>query len=471
MHRFVILPCLLAIAGLGGIPSGAETIHLKSGDVIYADQARTVGNSVEYEVGDNTYRIPQSRVESIEAGGKPAPSLPAISELSSITPKTYAPGEQELLDKVVRGGQVDRGVLAEIKARGNSAQTAVALYIAARSEFEAGKYDQARRDLEIALNYDPRNAAVVNYYAAVLLRTGATREALVYAERAVRMAPGSADALAVLGYAQFSAERPQDAVESWKKSLALRADASIQQLLERAQRESAAESNYSEKDSGHFVLRYEGNRSSEIFRSELLAQLESDYQELAREFGSQPRSTISVVLYTRQAFFDVTRAPSWTSALNDGKLRIPVEGLDSVSADLARVLKHELAHSFINQLSRGRCPQWLNEGMAQLLEPQSVGPRARILAELFKGEREIPLNLLDTGFSSFSGIEAALAYDESLVVVEYIQSRYGISDLVRILERLGQGESAEAALRATIHCDYRQLEDEVRAYLLRALPG
>ena len=107
--------------------------------------------------------------------------------------------------------------------------------------------------------------------------------------------------------------------------------------------------------------------------------------------------------------------------------------------------------------------------MAQLLEPQSLGPRARRLAELFKLERELPLNLLDTGFSSFSGIEAALAYDESLAVVEYIQSRYGTSDLLRILERLGQGESAEAALRATIHCDYRQLDDEVRAYLLRSL--
>jgi hypothetical protein len=41
-----------------------------------------------------------------------------------------------------------------------------------------------------------------------------------------------------------------------------------------------------------------------------------------------------------------------------------------------------------------------------------------------------------------------------------------MSDLVRILQRIGQGDSAEAALRGTIHCDYRQLEDEVRDYLV-----
>jgi hypothetical protein len=38
--------------------------------------------------------------------------------------------------------------------------------------------------------------------------------------------------------------------------------------------------------------------------------------------------------------------------------------------------------------------------------------------------------------------------------VQYIRDTYGMSDLQRILERLGQGISAEAALRATIHSDY-----------------
>ncbi|MBV9624102.1 MAG: hypothetical protein JOZ14_09000 [Acidobacteria bacterium] len=470
MRWFVIL-CVVALSALEPVSALADAIRLKNGEVIYADSVRTEGSSVEYEIGDNSYRIPQSRVASIDAAATPAPSPPAAAGLSSFRPKSYPLDEKELFGQVVRDGQVDRGVLAEMEARGNPARTAVAFYIAARSEFEAGQYDNARRDLEIARNHDPENPAVLNYYAAVLVRIGEARDAVLYAERAVRIAPRSADALAVLGYAQFASDRRQQAIESWKKSLALRADSSIQQMLERAERESTTESNYSEHESAHFLLRYEGSGSSEVFRRQLLERLEDDYQELSRQFGTQPRSTISVVLYTQQAFFDVTRAASWTGALNDGKLRIPVEGLNSVNSDLARVLKHELAHSFINQLSRGRCPQWLNEGMAQLLEPQSLGPRARRLAELFKVERELPLNSLDTGFSSFSGIEAALAYDESLAFVEYIQSRYGSSDLLRILERLGQGESAEAALRATIHCDYRQLDDEVRTYLLRALPN
>jgi hypothetical protein len=176
---------------------------------------------------------------------------------------------------------------------------------------------------------------------------------------------------------------------------------------------------------------------------------------------------VQVVLYTKRAFFDVTEAPSWTGALNDGKLRIPLEGVDSVTPELARILKHELAHSFVNQLSMGRCPHWLNEGIAQVLEPKSLGSRGPRLAQLFKSEHEIPLNALEGGFTSFSTPEAALAYDESLASVQYITQTYGMSDVVRVLERLAHGESAESALRGSIHADYRQLQGEVAMYLER----
>jgi hypothetical protein len=257
----------------------------------------------------------------------------------------------------------------------------------------------------------------------------------------------------------------RDAIETWKKSLALRPDATIQQLLARAQRELAAESNYSERETGHFVLHFEGSQSSNAFREQLLATLESQYQDLALTFGSEPRDAIQVVLYTSQAFFDVTRAPAWIGALNDGKLRIPMHGLDSVTPDLARVLRHELTHSFINQMTAGRCPAWLNEGVAQLLEPRSIGARAAQLAHLFKAEREIPLNMLEGGFASFSASEAALAYDESLAAVGYLYGHYGMPDLVRVLQRIGQGESAESSLRSVLHSDYGRLEEGLRTDL------
>ncbi len=466
--RIFVTPyyCLgLLVAGL--IQSAAaDIIHLKNGEAIYADETKHTARGIEYQKGDDSYTIPNSMVQSVETTVAPATGAAvAVQQLPAYTPETSARGEEHFLDEILHGGKVDRSALIKIDARGNRDETAIAYYIAGKQEFEAGDYGSARLDFENALRNNPQNPAILNFYASLLVKTGNARQAIIYAQQAVAQAPDSADAYAVLGYAQYSADRPKEAIQSWKKSLALRPDASIQQILARAQRDKYVESNYSERETGHFVLRYEGAESSEALRAQILETLESAYRDLSAEFAKEPRATIPVVLYTRQDFFDVTRAPGWVGALNDGQIRIPLRGIDSVTPTLARILRHELAHSFINQATQGRCPQWLNEGIAQMLEPKSLSGGAA-LAQLFKADREVPLNALESGFSSFSGNQAQLAYMESLATVSYIRDRYGMSDVMRILDRLGQGESVESALRSTIHCDYRQLQDETGASLI-----
>lgn len=64
-----------------------------------------------------------------------------------------------------------------------------------------------------------------------------------------------------------------------------------------------------------------------------------------------------------------------------------------------------------------------------------------------------------------SSAGASIAYAESLAAAQYISDTYGMSDLQRILERIGQGSSTEAALRSTIHSNYGDLEAEVGKYL------
>jgi tetratricopeptide (TPR) repeat protein len=465
----LLLPALLPALFAAG--AAADVIHLKNGRSIWADHVSQNGARVEYDVGENSYAIPKTTVERIEAGGVP-PQLASSSEggkgagnASAFTPSDSLKSDAGLADKIVHDHKVDTDALAALE-QGDAVQAATGYFLAGKYEFEHGNFTKAGSYFDRALKFDPQNPTILNYYAALLVRMGNAAAALSYAERAVRLAPDSPDALAVLGYAQFSSDRNREAIHSWKRSLELRPDATIQQYLDKAQREAAAEADFTQNESSHFTLRYEGRQTSDSFRRALMQVLEADYDDLSRELGGAPRNSIAVVLYTDQTFFDVTQAPSWSGAVNDGKLRIPVQGVDSVTSDLARVLKHELAHSFINQLSGGRCPQWLNEGVAQVLEPKSVSPRGRRLAELFQSQHEIPFNTLEGTFMRLSSMEAVLAYDESLAAVEYINDTYGMSDIRRLLERLGEGSSTEAALRATIHSDYGQLEAEVGKYLI-----
>jgi len=465
--RFRVTFLLLCLAvGAGG--ALADTIHLKNGRTIVADRVRENGNRYEYEIGEDTYAIPKASVDRIEAGGMPTHSAGGgskVADLPSFTPADSLANEGDLVAKIIKDGKVSPEALAALEGKGNAELSATADFIAGKLEFDHGNIAQAKQYFESALRFQPDNSTILIYYSAVLVRTGNASQALAYAQRAVRSAPENPDAFTMLGYAQFASDRTKEAITSWKRSLELRPDPAVQQYLSKAQREQNVESEFSQGESTHFTLHYEGRQTSETLRAQILQALEADYDDLVRDLGNPPRDNILVTLYTEQAFFDVTHAPTWSGAMNDGKLRIPVSGLTSLTPELARVLKHELAHSFITQLSSGRCPPWLHEGIAQFVEPKSLGGEGHQLARLFKSQQNIPLNVLERSFLQFSGAQAYAAYAESLAAVSYINDSYGMSDVQRILQRIGQGSSTEAALRATIHSDYGQLESDVARYL------
>lgn len=465
MRPRVIFLLLCLAPGLAR--SYADTIHLKNGRTIVADHVRENGNRYEYEIGDDTYAIPKSSVDRVEAGGLPATTAGAakVADLPTFAPPDSLANEGDLVGKIIQDGRVNPDALAALEHKGNAELSATADFIAGKFEFDSGNIKQSQQYFDNALRFQPDNSTILIYYAAVLVRTGNASQALSYAQRAVKADPASPDAYTMLGYAQFACDHTKEAIASWKRSLQLRPDDRVQQYLAKAEREQKVESEFSEGESSHFTLHYEGHQTSEAFRAQILQALEGDYDDLARDLGNPPRDNILVTLYTEQAFFDVTHAPSWSGAMNDGKLRIPVSGLSSVTPELAHVLKHELAHSFITQLSAGRCPPWLHEGIAQFLEPKSLGSTGHQLADLFKSQQNIPLNVLEGSFMQLSGSQAYLAYAESLAAVSYINDTYGMSDVQRILQDIGQGSSTEAALRATIHSDYGQLESDLTKYL------
>jgi hypothetical protein len=446
----------------------ADTIHLKNGRVIIADHVRETGNHYEYDVGDDSYAIPKSVVDHVDAGGMPthgASGTAKSGDLPAFIPMDTLANEIDLVSRIIKDGKVNSDVLATLEGKGDPELSATADFIAGKFEFEHGNSLRARQYFESALRFQPDNSTILIYYGALLVRAGNAAQALPYAQRAVRSAPHSPDAHTMLGYAWFATDHTTEAIASWKRSLELRPDSTVQQFLAKAQREQSVESDFAQGESSHFVLHYEGKQTSEAFRAQILNALESDYDDLARDLGNPPRDNILVTLYTEQAFFDVTHAPGWTGAMNDGKLRIPISGLNSLTPELAHVLKHELAHSFIRQLSGGRCPAWLHEGIAQFLEPRSLAGDGHQLSLLFKAQRHLPINTLEGSFLRFSGAQSYVAYAESLAAVSYIVDSYGLGDIQRVLQRLNEGSSTEAALRATIHSDYGQLETDLTRYL------
>jgi len=447
----------------------ADVIRLKNGKTIVADSTSENNGRIEYIIGDNTFSIPKTLVEGIDTGrGSTVPAAPpAIASVELAPPQPSVSGGTELISKVVHNGQVDVAAIKAIENEGVPERSAEANFWAAVFEARLNNLPAAERYLQASLHYRPDHPVALETYAAVLLKLERYSEALPYAERAMRASPRSAEALSVLGYAYYRNNRNRDAITAWKKSLSLRPDPRVQELAAQAERESSTEADFSEQESHHFVLHYEGAQAPDGLRRSLFNVLEAQYNKLEGDLGASPRATISVSLYTDQEFFDVTHAPAWTAALNDGKIRIPIAGLTSMTPGLSRSLRHELTHSFISQITHGHVPQWLDEGLAQLEEPLSIAYAGKTLAAVYASGNQVPLNQLEMSFLGYNTQEAAVAYAESLAAVECIRANYGMSDLARILQRLGEGASIESALRSTIHEGYAQLETEIGDYLLK----
>jgi tetratricopeptide (TPR) repeat protein len=459
--RLIIPCCCLAVLCAA---AQADTIVLKNGDHIFADVVKEHDGSVEYSLGDSTFTIPRSIVARIESGPPPSARPAANAAVEAPPVRAQIAGADQLMERIIRNGAVDTDALKAIEQEGTPDQAASANAVAARFVQDKGDLPGAVKYLETALRFLPRHAALLENYASVLLRMGRFGEALASAQRATSASPDSAEAFAILGYAYYKNDHNREAIAALKKSLQLRSDDGVRALLERVERESNTEADFREQGSSHFTLRYEGAQTADVLRSQILESLEADYKDLTNDLGGSPKN-VFVSLYTDQAFFDVTQAPSWSAALNDGKIRIPISGISSVTPELSSVLRHELTHSFVFQITHGRVPQWLNEGLAQLEQGMTTAPFGNRLAALYLSGHQVPLSQLEGRFGSYSTGEAAVAYAEGLAAVEYIRNTYGIGDLARILQRLGEGQSIEAALRSTIHSGYAELESEVTVYL------
>jgi len=198
-----------------------------------------------------------------------------------------------------------------------------------------------------------------------------------------------------------------------------------------------------------------------------LRTLEDHFRAIESELNFTPAEPIGVILYTEQVFADITRAPAWVGALNDGRIRVPVQGLTAVPPELSRVLKHELTHSFIQQKTRGRCPVWLQEGVAQWMEGQRSSETADLLVSAYERKAAMPLAAMEHSWMRMPGEVALYAYAWSLGVVEYLVATYGMRDLERLLDRVAVEPSTEAATRSGLRMDYTELEQQTAKYLRR----
>jgi hypothetical protein len=458
----------------------ADTIYLKSGRKVTASHVTQENGQVSYETPAGRMSFPVSIVDHVahdDASVEPTAGTPKdrAANLPMAPPSalTASPSDAEA-GAAVRDGSIDSGLLSKLESEAsvNPSPTAVARVIsaeraAAQFEISVGDYQKALAHYNKGMEFSPDNVALLLEAAYLHLRRSEYTAALDLLERARRIDPDSPDVAKLSGWAYYGLNRVADAVSEWKRAMSIKPDEEVQHALEKAERDAQEEAGYHEGETAHFRLRYNGGAAPEL-ASQVLKTLESEFDEISTTLNYVPPEPIGVILYTNQTFMDITRAPSWSGALNDGRIRVPVEGLSTMTDELARVLKHELTHSFVGQKTGGHCPVWLQEGIAQYMEGKRSRSQARSLVDAYERHMEISLASYEASWLNLPADAASNAYSWSLAVVESIVVVDGVGDLERILERLAAGSATEDAIHAVLRDSYADLMQSTVDYLRKA---
>jgi hypothetical protein len=479
----LILVRLLAIGCLAAMGSGsvfADTIYLKSGRKINATHVTEENGQVSYETEAGRFSFPLSIVDHVTHDDSSPSSTPGTradraANLPIAPPTGFAaPSTDPAASGAVRDGSIDSDLLSKLEseASANPSASATARVVAAESaaaklEISLGDFGRAVDHYNVGLRFDPENLGLLLEAAYLHLKRSEYTAASDLLDHARRISPDSADVAKLSGWAYYGLNRAADAVTQWRRAMELQPDDDTKHALEKAERDAQEEAEYHEGETTHFRLKYNGEATPALAR-DVLKTLEAQFDEISSALNYSPPEPIGVILYTNQSFMDITRAPSWSGALNDGRIRVPVSGLSTMTAELARVLKHELTHSFVGQRTGGRCPVWLQEGLAQFMEGKRSRYSAAALSNAFEHHMEFSLLSYETSWLNLPKETASVAYAWSLAVVETIMTENGVDDMERILERIAGGSSAEDAIRAVLHADYSELMLSTAQFLRKA---
>jgi hypothetical protein len=327
-----------------------------------------------------------------------------------------------------------------------------------RERLAAGDPAEALRFARLAVFRQPTSVPALQALCAAQVALGDAERARESASIALGLDPGNPRSLELLGDALAEGGDFASARENYRLSLEIAEHPAVRRKIDALGTSPASVS------SARFRIAYDGAADEPLGLS-ILRVLDGAWEEYERRLGFAPGLPVNLVLQTATSFRDTTRAPEWVAAWNDGTIRVPVRGLERPTPGLVRVLRHELAHSFVASRAGTGCATWLHEGLAQWLEGGDPEREDRGLARRARKSRLRSLESLETPFVGLSEADATVAYAQSLSAVALLLKRGGEAGLRALVEALGRGLSTRQALPSAFGLSYSDLQREWEEHL------
>ncbi len=406
---------LLVLGLLAASPATADRLHLEGGGVIDTDSWWLEGDTLIYESGSGTIGIPRSMVLRIEKLGRAAAAAGPREPRAAHDGSGSGTGPPQSLERQKR-------------------RDAARLFREGKQDLDSRDFESASMRFLEAIGLDERLTAARVGYAVSEISLGRDGLALAVVLDGLALAPRDADLNELLGDLRNREERVADAVRAWRVAFDSEPNDRLRDKIVKGERELQAGRDYAFSTTSHFNVRFDSDGDRELAAA-VVEFLERQYWTAADRFRHAPPQPITVLLYPKREFRDVTQAADNVGGVYDGKIRVPLGGLNRLDPRAEAVLRHELTHAVVHSKTRGNCPRWLHEGLAQAEEGRRLDDAARAaVAELLAAGD--PAEWESRRF----------LYPAALSLVRYLEALRGPYGLLDVLDALAEGQDADAAL-------------------------
>jgi tetratricopeptide (TPR) repeat protein len=321
-----------------------------------------------------------------------------------------------------------------------------AYFESGQSLMKLKQYDEAAARFELARALNPE---VPDYgiLKGIALYLGKRYDEAAYELERSRQAVGdNVSILFYLGKVRYDSGDLPAALDVWERELALDpTNQSLRSMVEKGRKEMQVESGMGKGYRSMFVISYDEGTMSDL-ADDVLKTLESAYNRVGSDLNYYPSVRVPVILYTRKDYRNVTAGPEWSGGLYDGKVRLPIGGAAEINPMLRGVLTHEYTHVVVRELTKGNCPSWLNEGLAEVEGRTEFNPPLLALETAAKSGKFLPFPSLEGSLLRLGGKDVRLAYEQSFSMVRYLIATYGWYKVKDLLVSLGEGKSIAAAI-------------------------
>lgn len=340
------------------------------------------------------------------------------------------------------------------------------------------KISEALPCLQLAVEFHPEQKIYQKNFSQVLIGAGQERYlsgdfsgAEKKLDLALQYDPNNTGAMIVLSDVYYYSQQGRKAKELLLKARKISRDsAEIEKRLETISGDEDMEKGMKLAETEIFDIKFAKETSTSYNVYDLKQTLRKAFREVGQNLHYYPHRTVAVILYAEEDYRKLHEVPEWSSGAYDGKIRIPISGNGTLeNSRLKQIIWHEYAHVVIRDITAGRCPIWLNEGIADYHGYLFAPFNPALLREAYLAGKLFSLKQLEE-FGTFTDTKKIrLAYAQSYSIVNFIIDRWGFYKLRHLLEASEKKLPVEELIHSELNIRADKFETEWLKYLKKTL--